>query len=121
MLGSEDVLDAPPHLFLPVPPSPIPILPSPKPEALMEDASPSSLGSFLFDVGQLSYPVLFLHYILWLAAGSHGEIVTELNCTAGAHGDGFWEQAHTGFRVPLADHGAGLSHAPPRDRLLQSS
>lgn len=39
------------------------------PEAFLGDASLNSLGSFLFDVWQVSCPGLVLHDILWLAEG----------------------------------------------------
>lgn len=110
MLGSEDVLVPPPRR------SSLPSAPTP-PEALMEDASPSLLGSFLFDVGQVSYPVLFLHDILWLAGVSHGETVTELNCTAGAKG------MASGSRLTRASmfHLLIMGQGCPSDRLLRSS
>lgn len=93
--GSDDVLAFPP---------PLPTA------AFLKDASPSSLGSFLLDVWQVS--CVFLCDFLWLAGGSHGETTIKANCIAGAHEARLWEQAHTGFHDPLADYGAGLSPPP---------
>lgn len=60
------------------------------PQAFPEDASLSSLGSFLFDVWQLPCPVTFPRDILWLTGRSHGETAMEVNCWAGAHEAQLW-------------------------------
>lgn len=48
--------------------------PLPPPEAFLEDTSLSS-RDFVFDVWQWLCPVSFLHDMLWLIGGSHGETV----------------------------------------------